>query len=384
MKKSKLTKKNVEDLYITTNIEIVEDAAADGNVYCHFINVKYYPDENSDNLETLASATIYVFQDYEFNMRDDADKISGDLVWVMNSLIDKFNVKSYDKVCILDSFDFFNADVTAGARVYLLKSKVMPYLQDIGVKWVGFCNAAVLFTDKASEQNSIDKKLESFPGILPFVDKGTNWKDTVRCVNSTLFRYHELDDEIANEDYLKLKLYEEENNLKLPDNFEDLYYAYFSNEAQMYTQEELTLIKQVYKFRKSMYYRRTNEEFIMTSETKKVMEDTRKIIDTFNNIDDMFDSCEKSAAAYMESAMHRNLSNQADNLISLFVSNMKRFIDYLEQQWLPHYLPEYKKIWKKQFCSFVYDHNLGYRLCYNLRDFDQHLMDIMENHCLMR
>lgn len=67
----------------------------------------------------------------------------------------------------------------------------------------------------------------------------------------------------------------------------------------------------------------------------------------------------------------KNIATNPNVTVGAFIADGNMFIDYLEQKWLTNYVPEFKNIWKN-ICTYIYDNNLGYRLCYNLRNFDQH------------
>lgn len=92
---------------------------------------------------------------------------------------------------------------------------------------------------------------------------------------------------------------------------------------------------------------------------------------TFENIEELYDRVASSYKNLIKKSISQDMEINPNTIIGAFLSDGNAFIDYLDQQWLERYVSNFKDNWKK-ICSYIYDSNLGYRLCYNLRDFDQH------------
>ncbi|MCD7084081.1 hypothetical protein [Limosilactobacillus fastidiosus] len=194
--------------------------------------------------------------------------------------------------------------------------------------------------------------------------EGDDWKSTVNLIDVNYATELKIDP--------FLEEYKAETGRKLPENFEDKYDDYiFNDDKDNLTGDIKEEIKRVYKFKKNIYYAEDGRRINITSEDRKEMKVFQNIRGTFENIDEMYDRVAYSYKNLISNFISNDDTNNPNTVAGAFLVDGKRFLDYLEEEWLKHNMPEFQESWKR-ICTYIYDTNLGYRLCYNLRNYDQH------------
>ena len=287
----------------------------------------------------------------EENIVEVADDESGDLFTVADVMVNDYKIDIGSSIAIIDYYYLYSSIATVESKKYLLINFILPYFKDKGVDYVGFCNAGFEFTDDVRNQRTVDKVLEETPIIFTKKTEGDEWKSTINIID-----LKNIDDYMLENDY-GLEEYEKEKGIELSDNFKEEYDKFIFEEDPKIEDSVLAQIKDVYKFKKNLYYSEDGRRVNITTEDRKEMNRLQTIRGTFENIEELYDRVISSYKNLIKTSISQDMEINPNTIIGAFISDGMCLT---------------LKIIGKKVCSYIYDSNLGYRLCYNLRDFDQH------------
>lgn len=378
---------NFTDKYIKKNLASIEFESEDfkstefnNGVYNSILKLKILNEAGKANI--LASANCFIVNGKITDIVDAADSESGDLCFVAETMVNYFKISQYSSIAILDNYSLFSSRATVVSKKMLFEEYILPYFKDRRIDYIGFCNAGFEFTDNNIKQQFLD---ELFDDMAVMNNKETindDWKSIVNLINMNYTTELETtsyleDDEInkANTSELTIDPFIEEYKLEtgknLPKDFETKYENYIFNDEQHLNARTKDCIINVYKFKKNIYYSEDGRRINVTNEDRKEMNNFLDIKRSFENIEELYNRVTYSYKSLISGFLLKNTAINHNVTVGAFLSDGNMFIDYLDQKWLTQYIPEFKNIWKK-LCTYTYDNNLGYRLCYNLRNFDQH------------
>lgn len=359
---AKLTDKDLkEEMLILENTEF-KSTDFESGVYDSVLKIKFL-DENYEE-KILAEIGYFHMNGEVVDIEDAADSYNGDAYLLADTLINYLDVAKDSNIAILDFYNLYSSKITLQGKVDLLLKQVLPYLRDIGIKYIGFFNLDFVNTDDIEEQRKAQKILDEVVTEQKETD-GDDWKTTVSVINVN----YETDKALSIDPFLEE--YKKETNQKLPDDFEDKYDDYIFDEDDKDDGLFDKSILDVYKFKKNIYYSEDGRRINITNEDRNEMKIFKGIRSNFENIENLFNRIKYSYKNMTQIFDSEDQDTDPNTVVSAFLSDANMFIDYLEKQWIPHYVPIFKKQWKNM-CTYIYDNNLGYRLCYNLRNYDQH------------
>lgn len=357
------TDKEIKEEVLTLENYEVKDIDYDHGVYKSTLSLS--TEDEQEEKKIIAQAYCFLVNGAEENIVEVADDESGDLFTVADVMVNDYKIDSGSSIAIIDYYYLYSSIATVESEKYLLTNFILPYFKDKGVDYVGFCNAGFEFTNDTRNQRTIDKALEETPIIFTKKTEGDEWKSTVNIID-----LKNIDDYMLEKDY-GLEEYEKEKGIELSDNFKEEYDKFIFEEDPKIEDDVLAQIKDVYKFKKNLYYSEDGRRVNISTEDRKEMNRFQTIKGTFENIEELYDRVASSYKNLIKTSISQDMEINPNTIIGAFISDGNAFIDYLDQQWLERYVSNFKDNWKK-VCSYIYDSNLGYRLCYNLRDFDQH------------
>lgn len=357
------TDKEIKEEVLTLENYEVKDIDYDHGVYKSTLSLS--TEDEQEEKKIIAQAYCFLVNGAEENIVEVADDESGDLFTVADVMVNDYKIDSGSSIAIIDYYYLYSSIATVESKKYLLTNFILPYFKDKGVDYVGFCNAGFEFTNDTRNQRTVDKALEETPIIFTKKTEGDEWKSTVNIID-----LKNIDDYMLEKDY-GLEEYEKEKGIELSDNFKEEYDKFIFEEDPKIADDVLAQIKDVYKFKKNLYYSEDGRRVNITTEDRKEMNRFQTIRGTFENIEELYDRVASSYKNLIKTSISQDMEINPNTIIGAFISDGNAFIDYLDQQWLERYVSNFKDNWKK-ICSYIYDSNLGYRLCYNLRDFDQH------------
>lgn len=378
---------NFTDKYIKNNLESIEFESEDfkstefnNGVYNSILKLKILNETGKANV--LASANFFIVNGKTTDIVDAADSESGDLYFVAESMVNYFKINQYSSIAILDNYSLFSSKATVVSKKMLFEEYILPYFKDRRIDYIAFCNAGFEFTDNKIKQQFLDEFFDDMTVINTKKTINDDWKSTVNLIDMNYTTELETnpyleDDEISNANTSELTIdpfieeYKIETGKKLPKNFEADYEKYIFNDEQQLSNSIKERIINVYKFKKNIYYSEDGRRITVTNEDRKEMENFLDIKKSFENIEELYNRVTYSYKNLISGFLLTDTATNSNVTVGAFLSDGNMFIDYLDQKWLTQYIPEFKNSWKK-LCAYTYDNNLGYRLCYNLRNFDQH------------
>jgi hypothetical protein len=375
------------DKYIKNNLESIEFESEDfkstefnNGVYNSILKLKILNETGKANV--LASANFFIVNGETTDIVDAADSESGDLYFVAESMVNYFKINQYSSIAILDNYSLFSSKATVVSKKMLFEEYILPYFKDRRIDYIAFCNASFEFTDNKIKQQFLDELFDDMTVINNKKAINDDWKSTVNLIDMNYTAELEAapyleDDEISKVNTSELTIdpfieeYKIETGKKLPKEFEAEYEKYIFNDEQQLSNSMKECIINVYKFKKNIYYSEDGRRITVTNEDRKEMNNFLDIKRSFENIEELYNRVTYSYKNLISGFLLTDTATNSNVTVGAFLSDGNMFIDYLDQKWLTQYIPEFKNSWKK-LCAYTYDNNLGYRLCYNLRNFDQH------------
>jgi len=115
------------------------------------------------------------------------------------------------------------------------------------------------------------------------------------------------------------------------------------------------------------------EEYSLSLEDKEMMEKFQLIQTPVTQSLSKFKLCSSSykEVGKLEYVNEENTIENTNKYVIDFISDSRIFIDHLES-WVKKNVPTYYREWKAEQ-SKIYDEKIAYRLCYQLRNFSQHV-----------
>lgn len=332
-------------------------------VYNSILSLKTIDEDEKENI--IAKAYCFFVNGEVADILDAADSETGDLFLVADTMINDFNIDHQSSIAIIDKYALLASQATVASKKFLLEEYIIPYFRDRGIKYLGFCNGEFELTNDANKQSKIDKIFEDMPIIDSEKTWGDDWKSIVQLIS-----INKATDKTESIDPF-LKEYENQNKAKLPENFDNEYDKYIFDDATNMSIDIKKTVSKVYNFKKDIYFSEDGRRINLTSEDKNIMNSFKKIRNEFKNIEELSQRTIDSYKNLITTFISEDETINPNTMVGAFLAEANMFMDYLNKEWLPHYVPVFQETWRK-IRSYIYDTNLGYRLCYNLRNFDQH------------
>lgn len=370
----KFTDKELKNMDIILSNEDIKWSEFEHGVYNCVITLKQVTE---DGKERVIGEVLWLFLSGKIletsnEIIDAADSISSDLYHATKSLFSLFNIDPKNSIGIIDYFYLYSSKLTAASRDYIYLEYILPYLQDRQLDVLGFYNSAIWLTDDKKKQSELSSKIKNWPMIFSKKTQGDDWKTILNMVNVNFL------DSVPDIDEFLMDEFEREIDKELPDNFDEQYDNHlFDDDKSKSKSNVFSLIDQYYNFKRNQYFLSSGKRVFLSKKDKTFMQDFISIEEQFDNIKNKFESVRNAYDILIKVSLDESYFENSNTLTSSFISSAKMFIDFLDEKWFNvqgKYNKNIKRFHKPWDIvrQYVYEHSLGYRLCYNLRDIDQH------------
>lgn len=153
--------------YVVTESHLTRDE--DMNFLEGTISLSHF-DENGEEIK-IGYSVVYIFEIYDWiEILDQADSISGDVMYVISSLLDTIEAENmHGNIMVIDELYLEKSYDALEYRIFILE-KVMNYSNSLNVRNVSFMNEAI-----CKEKELYGEYLNQYInlGFRPILEKGS-------------------------------------------------------------------------------------------------------------------------------------------------------------------------------------------------------------------